>query len=82
MENDMNILRGRGLAVLATSVGIAHTGNACVGPDERLERNHRDVARKRDESFQSVPITVDVFTAQKIQVGGNRISSRLHRDGA
>src|SRR5579859_879341 len=27
-------------------------------------------ARKRDESFQSVPITVDVFTAQRIQSAG------------
>ena len=27
-------------------------------------------ARRRDESFQSVPITVNVFTAQQIQSAG------------
>ncbi len=29
-------------------------------------------ARKRNENFQDVPITVNVFTAQEIAGGGNR----------
>ncbi len=39
-------------------------------------------ARKRDESLQNVPVTVDAFTAADDPVGGHRIAARLRRDGA
>jgi iron complex outermembrane receptor protein len=67
MENNMLILRGRGLAVLAVVSLIP------LVPVSAQTSDLNEIivtARKRDESFQSVPITVDVFTAQGIQAAG------------
>src|SRR5450755_3305478 len=69
MENDMHILRGRGLAVLATAlVSLIPAVPASAQTSDLSEIIV--TARKRDESFQNVPMTVDVFTAQKIQSAG------------
>ena len=69
MENYMHILRGRGLAVLATAlVSLIPAVPASAQTSDLSEIIV--TARKRDESFQNVPITVDVFTAQRIQSAG------------
>ena len=65
----MHILRGRGLAVLATAlVSLIPAVPASAQTSDLSEIIV--TARKRDESFQNVPITVDVFTEQTIQSAG------------
>src|SRR6266478_4179005 len=64
----MSISRGRWIAALTTGIAVilAAPAPAATGDLEEIVVT----ARKRDESFQNVPITVDVFTAQKIQSAG------------
>src|SRR6266404_4997758 len=64
----MSISRGRWTAALTTGIAVivAAPAPAATGDLEEIVVT----ARKRDESFQNVPITVDVFTAQKIQSAG------------
>ncbi len=64
----MSISQGRWIAALTTALAVivAAPAPAATGDLEEIVVT----ARKRDESFQNVPITVDVFTAQKIQSAG------------
>src|SRR5260370_12052665 len=64
----MRIWQGRWIAALTTALAVivAAPAPAATGDLEEIVVT----ARKRDESFQNVPITVDVFTAQKIQSAG------------
>lgn len=65
----MEINRGTWAAVSLTLVATsAATVTALAQSDELQEVVV--IARKRDETFQNVPITVDVFTAQQIQAAG------------
>ena len=65
----MRIVTGRWIAALATA-GVFLTA-AAPAPAQSSDLNEIIVtARKRDETFQSVPITVDVFTSRQIQAAG------------
>ena len=65
----MHILRGRGLEVLVTAM-------VSLVPAVPISAQTSDLneiivtARKREESFRDVPITVSVFTEQSIQAAG------------
>jgi iron complex outermembrane recepter protein len=66
----MRILTGRWIAVLATAVvGVI---GAVPAPAQTTGELQEIIvtARKRDESFQNVPITLNVFTAQDIKAAG------------
>jgi iron complex outermembrane recepter protein len=65
----MRILTGRWITALATAG--AYLTTAAPVPAQTSDLTEIIVtARKRDETFQNVPITVDVFTAQGIQAAG------------
>ena len=65
----MYILRGNGLAVLA--IALVSLIPALPASAQTSDLSEIIVtARKRDESFQNVPITVNVFTEQTIQSAG------------
>ena len=70
----MSTLRGRWTAALTTvmTVIIAVPTRAQTAPPVPGSDIQEIIvtARKRDESFQSVPITVNVFTTQEIQSAG------------
>ena len=70
----MSILRGRWPAALTTAVAAiaAMPVRAQTAPPVPAADIQEIIvtARKRDESFQSVPITVNVFTTQEIQSAG------------
>src|SRR5580700_4074232 len=70
----MSILRGRWLAASTTLMAalVAMPTRAQTAPPAPSSDLEEIVvtARKREESFQSVPITVAVFTAQEIQSAG------------
>src|SRR4030081_3171707 len=69
MENDMHSFRGKGLGVLATAlVSLIPAVPASAQTSDLSEIIV--TARKRDESFRDVPITVSVFTEQSIQAAG------------
>jgi iron complex outermembrane receptor protein len=65
----MRISQGRWISVLTTAV--VSLAAAAPAPAQTSDLDEIIVtARKRDESFQNVPITVDVFTARQIQSAG------------
>jgi iron complex outermembrane receptor protein len=55
--------------VIAESVWAQTAPSAQVGPSQALEEIVV-TARKRNENFQDVPVTMDVFTAQEIAAAG------------
>ena len=64
----MSIPRGRWIAALATGIAVivAAPAPAATGDLEEIVVT----ARKRDESLQNVPVTIDAFTEQTIQSAG------------
>src|SRR6202043_1382046 len=65
----MRISQGRWISALTTAV--VSLAAASPAPAQTSDLDEIIVtARKRDESFQNVPITVDVFTARQIQSAG------------
>jgi iron complex outermembrane recepter protein len=70
----MNIVPGRGLTGFAVAMAVifAIPARAQTAPPGASGDISEIIvtARKRDESTQSVPITMDVFTAQEIQSAG------------
>ena len=70
----MSTIRARWIAALTTAIAaiIAVPTRAQTAPPVPSSDLGEIVvtARKRDETFQSVPITVNVFTAQEIQSAG------------
>ena len=70
----MSILRGRWIAALTTvaaAIAAMPVRAQTTPPVPAADIQEIIVtARKRDESFQSVPITVNVFTTQEIQSAG------------
>jgi iron complex outermembrane recepter protein len=65
----VNTKKGGGVAILLAAVATSGAALPVLAQSESLEEVVI-TARKRDESFQNVPITVDVFTAQQIQSAG------------
>ena len=82
----MRILRERWVAALSATMTafVAMPSPAQTAPPAPTSDLEEVVvtARKRDESYQNVPITVNVFTAQQIQSAGIESPARLRRDGA
>jgi iron complex outermembrane receptor protein len=70
----MSTLRARWIAALGTGLAViiaVPTSAQTAPPVPSSDLGEIVVtARKRDETFQSVPITVNVFTAQEIQSAG------------
>ena len=59
------------LSVLAAALGTVAFAESVQAQNEPASLEEVVItARKRDETFQNVPITVDVFTAQQIQSAG------------
>jgi iron complex outermembrane receptor protein len=58
-----------GVLVIAEPVWAQTAPSAQVGPSQALEEIVV-TARKRNENFQDVPVTMDVFTAQEIAAAG------------
>jgi iron complex outermembrane recepter protein len=58
-----------GILVIAEPVWAQTAPSAQVGPSQALEEIVV-TARKRNENFQDVPVTMDVFTAQEIAAAG------------
>ena len=63
------------LTLLAVTLGIVLFAESVWAQTETTPGLEEVVvtARKRNESFQDVPITVNVFTAQEIQAAGIEI---------
>ena len=70
----MTIAQGRWITTVAATVGafVATPTPAQTTPPATGNELEEVIvtARKRDESYQNVPITVNVFTAQQIQAAG------------
>ena len=65
----MDAKRGKWVVVVLAAAALWGEALPVLAQSEVLEEVVV-TARKRDESFQNVPITVDVFTAQQIQSAG------------
>src|SRR5450631_608719 len=66
----MNTPTRRLTPVIMVTLGVVIAAEPVLAADSDVLEEIVVTARKREESFQNVPMTVDVFTAQKIQSAG------------